>query len=61
MTNNRDYATGAALAGALLVALPFLDLLLGGEGAAAVRAAVGSCGLALLAVSFALRTGKEGL
>ena len=36
MMNKRDYATGAALAGALLVALPFLDFVLGGEGAAAV-------------------------
>jgi hypothetical protein len=59
MTNNRDYATGAALAGALLVALPVLDLLLGGEGAAAVRAFVGSSGLALLAVYAARRVGKE--
>ena len=45
-----SYATGAALAGTLLVALPVLDLVLGGEGAAAVRALVASCGLALLAV-----------
>ena len=45
-----DYATGAALAGTLLLALPVLDLVLGGEGAAAVRALIASCGLALLAV-----------
>lgn len=59
--NKPDYATGAALAGTLLVALPVLDLVLGGEGAAAVRAVVGSCGLALLAVYAARDVGKEGL
>jgi hypothetical protein len=56
---NRDSAYGAALAGALLLALPFLDLLLGGDTAAIVRAVVGSCGLGLLALSAALRGGKE--
>lgn len=56
---NRDFANGAALAGALLLAMPFLDLLLGGESAAAVRAVVGSCGLALLALSAAMGAGKE--
>jgi hypothetical protein len=56
--NNRDFARGAALAGALLLALPFLDLLLGGEGAAAVRAVVGTCGLGLLALSATLNAGK---
>jgi hypothetical protein len=56
---NRDFANGAALAGTLLVAMPFLDLLLGGEGAAAVRALVGSAGLALLALSATLNSGKE--
>jgi hypothetical protein len=54
-----DYATGAALAGALLIALPVLDLVLGGEGAAAARALVGTCGLALLAVFAARGAGKE--
>jgi hypothetical protein len=54
--NKREYAIGAALAGTLLVALPALDLVVGGEGAAAVRALVASCGLALLAVA----VGKEG-
>ena len=58
--NNRDFANGAALAGALLVAMPLLDLLLGGGGTAAVQAVVGSCGLALLAVSAVLNAGKEG-
>ena len=52
---SRDAAYGAALAGALLLSLPFLDLLLGGEGAASVRAMVGSSGLGLLALSAALR------
>ncbi len=56
---NRDFANGAALAGALLLAMPFLDLLLGGESAAAVRAVLGSCGLGLLAVSATLSAGKE--
>jgi hypothetical protein len=60
MMNNRDFATGAALAGVLLLALPFLDFALGGEGAAAVRAVVGSCGLALLALWAALKGAKEG-
>jgi len=59
--NKRDYAIGAALAGALLVALPVLDLVLGGEGAAAVRAFVAMCGLALLAVYAGRDAGKEGL
>lgn len=56
-----DYATGAALAGALLVALPVLDVILGGESATAVRAFVATCGLALLAVYAAGRAGKEVL
>lgn len=50
---------GAALAGALLLAMPFVDLLVGGESAAAVRAAVASCGLGLLALAAALGAGKE--
>lgn len=57
--NNHDYATGAALAGALLVSLPALDFILGGESAAAVRAFVGTAGLALLAVYAARHVGKE--
>ena len=59
--NKREYAIGAGLAGTLLVALPVLDLVLGGEGAAAVRALVGSCGLALLAVYAGRDVGKEEL
>lgn len=59
--NKPDYAIGAALAGSLLIALPVLDLVLGGEGAAAVRAVAGSCGVALLAVYAARNVGKEGL
>jgi hypothetical protein len=57
--NNHDYATGAALAGALLVCLPALDVVLGGESAVAVRAFVGTCGLGLLAVYAARHVGKE--
>ena len=56
-----DYATGAALAGTLLIALPVLDLVVGGESAAAVRAFVGTCGLALLAVYAARRVGTAAL
>lgn len=59
--NKPHYAIAAALAGTLLITLPVLDFVLGGEGAAAVRAAVGSCGLALLAVYAARDVGKEGL
>jgi hypothetical protein len=55
---NRHLASGAALAGALLVAMPVLQVLLGGEGGAAVRAIVGACGLALLALSAGLRAAK---
>jgi hypothetical protein len=55
---NRDLARGAAIAGALLVAMPFLDHVFGGEGPAAVRAVVGSCGLALLALSAASYAGR---
>jgi hypothetical protein len=57
--NNHDYAIGAALAGVLLVSLPVLDLVLGGESAVAVRAFVGICGLGLLAVYAARQVGKE--
>jgi hypothetical protein len=60
MMNKRDYATGAVLAGALLVALPLLDFALGGESAAAVRAVVGTCGLGLLALWAGLKAVKEG-
>ena len=59
--NKPDYAIGAALAGSLLVALPVLDLVVGGEGAAAVRALVASCGIGLLAVYAARDVGKEAL
>ena len=55
---NRDFASGAALAGALLIAMPFLDLLVGGESALAVRAVIGTCGLGLLALAAALKPAK---
>ena len=58
MKTNRDVVYGAALAGTLLMAMPFLDLLFGGEAAAATRAVIGSCGLGLLAVSAAASAGK---
>ena len=55
----RDFAWGAALAGALLLAMPLLDHLVGGESAAAVRALVASCGVGLLAVWPALSLGRR--
>lgn len=54
-----SYAMGAALAGSLLLSLPLLDLLVGGEGAAAVRTVVGFCGLGLLAIAAGIPGGKE--
>jgi hypothetical protein len=54
-----SYAMGAALAGSLLLSLPLLDLLLGGEGAAAVRTVVGFCGLGLLAIAAGVPARKE--
>jgi len=57
--NNRDFARGAGLAGALLIAMPVLDLLLGGGGSAAVRAIVGACGIALLSLWTNARAEKE--
>lgn len=39
---------GAVFAGIVLVAMPLLDLLFGGEGAVAVRILVGACGLGLI-------------
>lgn len=50
---------GAALAGALLAAMPVLDILLGGGVPAVVRAIVGLCGLALLVFSSGVSRRKE--
>ena len=52
-------ASGAVLAGTLLIAMPVLDLLLGGDGAAAVRVAVGSVGLALLIAASRLHDARK--
>lgn len=56
---NRDLAIGAWLAGALLVAMPALDLLVGAGSAGPVHAIVGSFGLVLFAVAAAAHAGKE--
>lgn len=58
MTADRERAIGAALAGALLAAIPLLELLLGGGGEAAVRAVMGGCGIALLALAAGLWRGR---
>ena len=59
MNWNRELGGGAALAGAVLVALPLLDVLLSGGGEVAVRAIVGGCGIALLTLSASSWRGKE--
>ena len=56
---NRDLARGAALAGALLVAVPILEYVLGGKGPAAARVLVGSFGLVFLFLSTRLNAGKD--
>lgn len=56
---NREGASGAALAGALLLAMPFLDLFSGNAGSAFVSGFLGLCGLALVALSATLFSGKE--
>jgi hypothetical protein len=50
MKTSRDVAWGAALAGALLLALPALDVLLG-RGLGAVHSVLGATGLALITVA----------
>jgi hypothetical protein len=55
---NRHFASGAAVAGVLLCGIPILELFLGGSTATGVRAIVGSCGLALLALSAAIHAGR---
>ena len=58
MTPDREVASGAALAGVVLVVLPLLDLLFGGRAAAPVHFAVVSFGLYLLAVAATRSTGR---
>lgn len=50
---NHDLAKGAGLAGALLLAMPAFELLLGAGGVGPVHLVVGSFGLVLLGVSAA--------
>jgi hypothetical protein len=57
--NDRNVASGATLAGALLFAMPALDLILGATQASAVHAVVASVGLLLFAVA-ALTNAGEG-
>jgi hypothetical protein len=50
MTNNRDLARGAGLAGALLVAMPALDLIVRTGSVTPVHAVLGTFGLMLFAL-----------
>jgi hypothetical protein len=59
MSPDRNVASGAALAGIVLVVLPLLDLLVGGRAAAPVHATVAGFGLVLLAIAVARSAGKE--
>jgi hypothetical protein len=52
---HRQARTGAALAGALLIALPTLDVLLTAASPAPVKFVVGGFGVALIALSRKLR------
>jgi len=56
---NHDLAKGAWLAGALLVAMPALDLIVGAGSVGPVHAIVGSFGLVLFTVAAAAYPGKE--
>jgi hypothetical protein len=56
---NRNLASGATLAGALLFAMPALDLILGAADPGPVHAVVGSFGLLLFAVAAVANDGKE--
>jgi hypothetical protein len=50
---NADVYRGAGIAGSLLVAMPIVDVLLGGGVAGAVHATVGGFGLLMVAISAA--------
>lgn len=56
---NPDRALGARIAGALLVAVPALDIIVGVRAPGPVHAIVGYIGLALLAVDSASTNAKE--
>ena len=49
--NYKDARTGAAIAGAVLFAMPMLDVLLGVASPGAVHLIVGTFGAALIALS----------
>jgi hypothetical protein len=57
--NERHANSGAGLAGALLIAMPVLDLSWGSGSAGVVHAIVGFFGLAMVAVSAAGHAGNE--
>jgi hypothetical protein len=57
--NKPNLASGATLAGALLFAMPALDLILGAADPSPVHAVVGSFGLLLFAVAAVANAGKE--
>ena len=59
MKNNRNLASGATLAGALLFAMPALDLILGTAPASAVHAVVGFFGLLLFVIAAVANAGRE--
>ena len=56
---NRNLASGATLAGAVLFAMPALDLILGAGDPSPVHAVVGAFGLLLFAVAAVANDGKE--
>lgn len=56
---NRDLAIGARVAGALLIAMPVLDVIAGARNPGPVHAIVGFFGLALFAIDAATTIAKE--
>jgi hypothetical protein len=56
---NRNLSIGARIAGACLIAMPVLDLIVGGRGPGPVHAIIGFFGIALFAVDAALTIEKE--
>jgi hypothetical protein len=59
MTNNRDLARGAGLAGALLLAMPVLDLIVRAGSVRPVHVVLGTFGLVLFALAAKANAGKE--
>lgn len=56
---NHDHAIGARLAGALLIAIPVLDVIVGVRDPGPVHAIVGFFGIALFALASAISIAKE--